>query len=130
MPRKSTASYPSDWPEIARAVKEAAGWACVRCGHPHDVAGGYMLTVHHLDLDPSNCRWWNIPALCQRCHLEIQAKVVMEQLYMFEHTGWFQPYVAGYYAYTLLGEDLARDQVMARLDELLSLGRPMIKEAS
>lgn len=124
MKRKSTGQYPDDWPEIAQAVKDAARWHCVRCGHPHDPKTGYCLTVHHLDLDPSNCRWWNIPALCQRCHLHIQSAVVMERPWLFEHTDWFKPYVAGYYAYTLLGEDLTREEAEARLDELLSIGQP------
>lgn len=98
MPRKSIGEYPPNWEEIANAVKTAAGWKCVRCGHAHDVEAGYMLTVHHLDLDPSNCAWWNIPALCQRCHLRIQAKVVMERFWMLDHSPWFKPYLAGYYA--------------------------------
>ncbi len=97
MARRSTGKYPDNWKEIAMAVKEAAGWKCVRCGHPHDPRNGYALTVHHLDIDPSNCAWWNIPALCQRCHLRIQGKVVMERFYMFEHSNWFKPYVAAYY---------------------------------
>lgn len=122
--RKSISDYPDNWPEIAKAVKDAAGWHCVRCGHEHDPAAGYCLTVHHLDLDPANCRWWNIPALCQRCHLQIQARVVMERQWLFEHTDWFKPYVAGYYAYTVLGEDLDRNETAARLDELLSIGQP------
>lgn len=28
--------YPENWPEIARACKEAAGWACIRCGLSKD----------------------------------------------------------------------------------------------
>ncbi|HEY6019866.1 MAG TPA: hypothetical protein VIY48_08150 [Candidatus Paceibacterota bacterium] len=98
MKRKSIGEYPDNWDEIAKAVKGAAGWKCVRCNHAHDLDNGYCLTVHHLDIDPSNCAWWNIPALCQRCHLHIQGKVVMERLYMFEHSEWFKPYVGGYYA--------------------------------
>lgn len=98
MPRKSIGEYPPNWNEIAKAVKDAAGWECVRCGHSHDVKAGYMLTVHHLDMDCSNCAWWNIPALCQKCHLQIQHKVVMEQPFMFPHSDWFKPYVAAYYA--------------------------------
>lgn len=128
MPRRSVADYPANWTEIARAVKDASGWHCVRCGHPHDSQAGYTLTVHHLDMDPSNCRWWNIPALCQRCHLHIQSAVIMERPWLFEHTGWFKPYVAGYYAFTILGDDLTRDEVDARLDELLSVGQPWLAE--
>ena len=61
-PRKSTGDYPANWPEIAHQVKEQADWKCVRCGHIHDPENGYMLTVHHLDLNKENCEWWNIPA--------------------------------------------------------------------
>jgi 5-methylcytosine-specific restriction endonuclease McrA len=28
--------YATDWPAIARSVKEDAGWRCVRCKHPFD----------------------------------------------------------------------------------------------
>jgi hypothetical protein len=80
-----------------------------------------ILTVHHLDGDKGNCRWWNLAALCQRDHLEIQCKVHMDRRWLKPHSEWFQPYVAGYYAFTLLGEDLSREQVEARLDELLGL---------
>jgi 5-methylcytosine-specific restriction endonuclease McrA len=118
--RKSTSEYPADWPEIARRMKEEAGWKCVRCGHPHDPESGHTLTVHHLDLSPANCEWWNIPALCQVCHLRIQAKVIMPRPWLYEHTPWFRPYAAGYYAHINgLPED--REYVMAHLDELLAL---------
>lgn len=63
MTRRSTSAYPPDWPAIARRCKDEAGWVCVRCGRPHDRAAGYCLTVHHLDLSPANCRWWNLAAL-------------------------------------------------------------------
>lgn len=126
MPRKSKAgsAYPTDWPQIATAIKEAAGWRCIRCDHPHDPASGYTLTVHHADLDPSNCRWWNLLALCQRCHLQIQHKVNLDRPWvMQEHTPWFRPYVAGFYAHKYLGADLSREVVEARIDELLLLER-------
>lgn len=122
MARKSTGDYPPDWKAIATAVKEAVGWRCVRCDHPHDPPAGYCLTVHHLDLDPSNCRWWNLAPLCQRCHLQIQAKVVMERVWMFDHTPWFRPYVAGYYAYHAgLSDD--RADVEPLIDRLIAMGQ-------
>lgn len=93
---------------------------CIRCGHPHDATTGHVLTVHHLDIDPSNCAWWNLVALCQRCHLHIQHKVVMEQPWMFEHSDWFKPYVAGYYAH-LMDEDESRERVEAQADEIIAL---------
>lgn len=80
-----------------------------------------VLTVHHLTGDKLDCRWWNLAALCQRCHLEIQGRVRMEQVYVGEHSPWFRPYAAGYYAWTYLNEDLSREQATERLDELLAL---------
>lgn len=124
MPRRSTGVYPPNWDQIATAVKDEAGWRCVRCGAPHINQNGERLTVHHLDLNPANCAWWNLPALCCRCHLQIQHKVVMERPWvMTEHNAWFQPYVAGYYAWKYLGETLTRAEVVARLGELLQLER-------
>ena len=122
MPRRSTGTYPPDWRAIAMAAKESAEWRCVRCGHKHDPVSGHTLTVHHLDLDPSNCRWWNLAPLCQRCHLHIQAKVVMERPYLFDHTAWFKPYVAGRYAYELCLPD-RREYVHGREDEIIARWR-------
>lgn len=80
-----------------------------------------VLTVHHLTDDKLDCRWWNLPALCQRCHLQIQGRVRMERVYILPHSEWFRPYAAGYYAWTYLNEDLSREQTTERLDELLAL---------
>ena len=62
-------------------------------------------------------------AICQRCHLQIQGKVDPETPFFFEHSTWIKPYVAGFYAAKYLKEDLTREQVMERLDELLALER-------
>jgi hypothetical protein len=80
-----------------------------------------ILTVHHLDQDKANCRWWNLVALCQRCHLLIQRKVVMGRPWAYDHSEWFKPYAAAFYAFKYLGEDLSREEVMARMPELLAL---------
>lgn len=131
MPRKSTGTYPVNWPAIAQQVKDDAGWCCVRCGHLHDIDAGYMLTVHHLDLNPANCVWWNLLALCQRCHLSIQARVNLDRPWvMVEHSDWFKPYVAGFYAKKYLGLDLERTEVEARLDDLLALERATVMGAN
>jgi hypothetical protein len=82
-----------------------------------------VLTVHHLDGDKANCRWWNLAALCQVCHLSIQGRVEMGRRWMFEHSEWFKPYVAGSYAFRYLGQGLTRPEVEARLVELLALER-------
>lgn len=128
---KFTGEYPPDWKAIAWSVKKAADWRCQRCHHPaggmdcdeectHPVDGRQrMLTVHHLDNDKSNCRWWNLVALCQVCHLQIQGRVLMAQGYMFPHTGWFRIYVAGWHAYCRgLPDD--REYVEAHLAVLLT----------
>jgi hypothetical protein len=134
-------------------VREQAGNKCVRCLHPYmskqhgngewspctdECRHGYantaldgevrlarwrILTVHHLDNNKANCRWWNLAPLCQRCHLTIQGRVIMARIWPWERTEWFRPYVAGYYAHAYLGEDLSREDVEARLDELLDLER-------
>lgn len=80
-----------------------------------------ILTVHHLDGDKANCRWWNLAALCQRCHLTIQGRVQLHRIWPWEHSDWFKPYAAGWYAFAYLGEDLTREETVARLDELLAL---------
>jgi 5-methylcytosine-specific restriction endonuclease McrA len=118
--RKSIGKYPEDWNEIARRVKDDADWKCIRCGRPHDYPG-HVLTVHHLDLNPSNNTWWNLAALCQGCHLHVQGKVVIEQFWIFEHSNWFLPYVAGYYAH-LKGLREDREWVTTHYQEIF---RPM-----
>jgi hypothetical protein len=72
-----------------------------------------VLTVHHLRLGSDakrDLRWWNLAALCQRCHLSIQGKVQMERVWPHEHSEWFKPYAAGWYAWSYLGEDLTREE--------------------
>jgi len=88
---------------------------------------GDGLTVHHIDLNPANCDWWNLVALCQRCHLQIQHKVILERPWVMEdHSDWFKPYVAGWYAKRYLGQSLSREETVARLDELLQLERQAV----
>src|SRR4051794_10918510 len=63
-PRRSRCEY--DEHAIGRLVWEAR-WR--------------ILTVHHLNGDKFDCRWWNLVALCQRCHLQIQGKVQMARVW-------------------------------------------------
>lgn len=102
--------YPENWDLIASTVKQAAHWRCVRCDHPNEPAKGRTLTVHHLDRDKSNCEPWNLAALCQRCHLQIQAKVDMNQTYMFGHADWMKPYAEGRQAAMAAAEQERRDK--------------------
>lgn len=116
-------TYPDDWPDIAARIKAECNAKCIRCRHVHDVPSGHVFTVHHFDGDKSNCAWWNLLGLCQRCHLSVQARVNPDQPWMFEHSAWLKPYVAGFYAHKYLGLSLTRDEVNARLEELLALER-------
>ena len=115
---KPGSSYPDNWRSIAGWLRYFAGGYCARCG-AHTSEQGHVFTVHHLDMDPSNCRWWNLAGLCQKCHLQIQHKVVMERPWMFKHSWWFQPHVAGYYAETRLGEQIDRTEAAQRYGELV-----------
>lgn len=80
-----------------------------------------VLTVHHLNGVKHDCRWFNLVALCQRDHLTIQGKVYMERPWLPEHSAWFKPYVAGFYAWHYLELELTREETMERLEELLAL---------
>jgi hypothetical protein len=108
------------WPHGGERI-EYSGQAKWLVGRFPTEAEWRILTVHHLDGNKANCRWWNLAALCQRCHLEIQAKVVIERVYPHEHSEWFKPYAAGWYAWAYLDEDLTRAEVNERLNELLAL---------
>ena len=137
MPRKSTpgSHYPPNWAQISQAVKDAAAWRCIRCGHLHDPANRRTLTVHHLSMNKGENAWHNLVSLCQVCHLVVQAKVIMQRNWMFDHTLWFQPYAAAYYgvragilpATTNYFDSLIlvrREFVETWMDYLLSLGKP------
>ena len=67
-------NYPSDWPQVADEIKAQSGWKCENCGESHNPETGYCLTVHHLNGVKSDCRYENLVALCQRCHLHIQGR--------------------------------------------------------
>lgn len=99
MPRLHTSGeYPADWHEVAKRVKETANLRCVRCGHHHNPAVGRTLTVHHFDGNKANCERWNLMALCQACHLSVQARVDPRTPIFFDPRPWAMPYIAGVYA--------------------------------
>lgn len=89
--------YPADWDTIANLVKDEAGRRCVRCDHPHDRAANRVLTVHHFDGNKCNVARWNLMALCQACHLSVQARVNPEIGLLVMPAIWSMPYIAGFY---------------------------------
>lgn len=84
--------YSDDWPQVAHALKVAAGWTCQRCGRPcrwpgeswaelgdRAIAlgwglelhkpGRFILTTAHLNQNPGDDDPANLAALCSPCHL-------------------------------------------------------------
>lgn len=102
-------------------------WGDVQGARQHGrvLARWRILTVHHLDGDKGNCLWWNLAALCQRCHLTIQGRVVMERDFIAEHSEWFKPFAAGWYAWKYEGREIERDEAIERMDELLAYEQRM-----
>lgn len=68
------------WNLLSCGVKASAGFRCEACGHRHDPKAGYTLTVHHLDRNSLNDDPDNLAALCQRCHLENERTLVLNQM--------------------------------------------------
>lgn len=80
--------YPDNWKEIAKRIKDKANWHCEQCGHPHDYESGHVLTVHHLNGDKADCAYKNLVALCQRCHLKVQAYYHPDQMFLLGKPSW------------------------------------------
>lgn len=80
MPMDSS-RYPENWSEIARSIKEKAGWRCSRCGRkcfrpgerPKKLTRSEWmrktLSVHHANYNPEDNRLENLIPLCSPCHL-------------------------------------------------------------
>jgi hypothetical protein len=81
-----------------------------------------ILTVHHLTGVKADLRWWNLAALCQRCHLQVQRRVVMDRPWPWPHTEWFQVHAAAWYSLKYEGRELDRDEALEHLDNLLKMG--------
>lgn len=96
--RSKPRDYTAAWDRIAAHVKAKAGWRCERCGEQHDKSTGHVLTVAHLDHEYGNQRF-NLAALCQRCHLKYECRIHFRQGYMYPHSEWFIPHVAGWRRY-------------------------------
>jgi len=93
---RSRPEYPPRWSRTSRWIRGRACWRCELCGtknrHPPN-----LLTVHHLDGDKWNLLPWNLAALCQRCHREVQWTI---DFYQANLTGvyprWLRAHVKAY----------------------------------
>lgn len=97
---ENLARYPKDWKQIRAHILDRAKHKCEQCGVPNyayrnrttgevtrnemqvetwtcvdgDKATRIVLTIAHMDHTPENCGDDNLKALCQRCHLNYDAK--------------------------------------------------------
>lgn len=85
---ENKALYPSNWKQIRQRILARANNRCEFCGVENhtlrsrgDDGNGLelppsriVLTIAHLDHDPTNCDPTNLRALCQRCHNRYDAK--------------------------------------------------------
>lgn len=68
--------YPDNWDKLSLLIRMKAGGKCELCRaeeqRPHPITGSIvLLTVHHINNDPTDNRKINLIALCQRCHLRL-----------------------------------------------------------
>ena len=75
IPKDRRKLYGPEWPMLSKRIRfERAKGRCEWCGaehgQPHPETGSrVVLTVAHLNHDPTDNRDENLAALCQRCHL-------------------------------------------------------------
>ena len=78
MPMKKD-RYPKNLCEISLRIRKRANWRCELCGVAQGATtksgGPVVLTVMHLNHDPSDCRDENLKAACQSCHLRYDALI-------------------------------------------------------
>ena len=72
-------NYPFQWSIISLEVRKKAKNCCELCGtenyKPHwKTKSKVVLTVHHIDGNTKNNSYYNLIALCQRCHLRLDAE--------------------------------------------------------
>lgn len=69
------ARYPKNWKLISRFIrhyraKNKCEWCGAINGEAHPITGSKVVltTAHVYDHRPENCSFFNLAALCQRCH--------------------------------------------------------------
>ena len=69
--------YPSNWKQIRQDILQRPNTQCEFCGIEKyfikENGSKVVLTIAHLDQDPTNCDYNNLRALCQKCHNKLDA---------------------------------------------------------
>lgn len=70
--------YPGNWKEIRAKILKRANGSCELCpaeqGKLHwKTYSKVVLTIHHINFDIADNRDSNLIALCQRCHIKLDA---------------------------------------------------------
>ncbi len=63
----SPSGYPKDWGKISAKFRELHNYTCKECGvdcSEHH----FLIDVHHIDSDKSNCDYSNLQCLCKYHH--------------------------------------------------------------
>ncbi len=63
--------YPRGWSKIALKIKRLAKWQCEECGKRVKKS---KLHAHHIIRNKGDCRYENLVALCNVCHVSIEVK--------------------------------------------------------
>lgn len=105
--------YPPDWDDISIRIRQRAEYECEQCGAEHGrptpTGTIVVLTVHHIDRDPTHNGDENLLALCQRCHLEAD-----QDRHTANRTGRYQPPLPG------LADALGHSALRQQPDNILS----------
>jgi 5-methylcytosine-specific restriction endonuclease McrA len=96
---KSRPEYPPQWSRTSRWVRGHAGWRCELCGVKNGPPPN-LLTVHHLDNNKWNLLPWNLAALCQSCHRQVQWTLDFCQSTLTDiYPEWLRQHVRAYNAW-------------------------------
>ena len=96
---RSRSEYPPRWGRMSRWVREHAGWRCELCGAKNGPPPN-LLTVHHLDSNKWNLLPWNLAALCQNCHRQVQWTLdFCQSTLTYIYPEWLRQHVRAYNAW-------------------------------
>jgi 5-methylcytosine-specific restriction endonuclease McrA len=70
--------YPKNWKQIREKIMARAENRCELCNAKNyelhwKTGSKVVLTIHHINFNPQDNRTNNLLALCQRCHIKLDA---------------------------------------------------------